>query len=259
MAVDIDYLRATFGLENRVALITGASSGIGAHAARVFARAGCAVILTARRAAKLAEVARAVEQGGGEAMVQVMDVTERDSVAAAIDEAAARFGRIDLLLNNAGIAASERFIDMSEAAWREVIEVDLTAVWRVGQLVARQMIAQGGGAIINVASILGRVAQSGNANYGAAKAGVIHLTESMALELAGDGVRVNAIAPGYFSTDINRNFLESAHGKKYLANLLPKRAGALHELDGALLLLASATYINGAVLTVDGGTLLRGV
>ncbi len=256
---DADFRHHTVALDNRVAVITGASSGIGAHASATLARAGCAVALAARRGDRLEALAAAIGGGGANALPVVMDVNDRRSVEGAFAQIIERFGRIDILINNAGVAAPQKFLEMTEEAWRRVLDTDLSAVWRVGQAAARRMAAQkSGGSIINIASLLGLWAQRGQANYGAAKAGVIQLTRTMALELARDGVRVNALAPGYFATEMNRDFLESARGRGYIAALLPQRAGRLAELDGALLLLAGAAggYINGSVLSVDGGAAL---
>ena len=276
------FFRRAFCLDGRVAVVTGASSGLGAHMAATLARAGCKVALAARRAARLEAVAESIAaviadaadtgaaantdttavESNSRILTVTMDVRERDAVEAAFARIDAHFGRVDILVNNAGVAAPRRFLDMSEAEWQGVVDTDLSAVWRVGQAAARRMAAQDrGGAIINIASMLGVGVQRGQANYGAAKAGVIQLTRSMALELARHGVRVNALAPGYFATEMNREFLESARGREYVAGLLPGRAGRLHELDGALLLLASDAggYINGSVLTVDGGALLGGL
>lgn len=256
------FLQQTFALEDRVALITGASSGLGAHIAQTLAKAGCTVVLAARRKQKLESVAAEIGSHAGSndnVMSVIMDVTNRQSVESAIAEVVARFGRIDILLNNAGVAESQKLLEMTEEAWRLVLDTDLSAVWRVGQAVARQMVEQKtGGTIINIASILGMATQYGQANYSAAKAGVIQLTKTMALELGRKNVRVNALAPGYFATEINKKFLASERGKTYVDSLQPQRIGELHELDGAVLLLASAaaSYINGSVVTVDGGTLL---
>jgi len=253
-----DFLAQTFSLEDRVAVVTGASSGLGAHLARTLARAGCMVALAARRREKLEELAASLG-GHKRALAVVMDVNARDSVEAGIAQVIGHFGRIDILLNNAGIAASADFLDMREEDWQRVLDTDLSAVWRVAQITARRMSAQKtGGAIINIASMLGLAAQRKQANYGAAKAGVIHLTKTMALELCRNGVRVNALAPGYFATDMNSAFLDSKRGRDYIAALPPGRAGELHELDGAVLLLAgdAGGYINGCVLSVDGGSML---
>ena len=259
---DAEFLQQTFALDGRVAVITGASSGIGAHLATTLARAGCAVALTARRREKLEALAAAVAGRGADAASVVMDVNDRQSVESAFEEVVNRFGRVDVLVNNAGIAAPQKFLEMTEQAWNRVLETNLSAVWRVGQAAARQMVAQkSGGSIINIASVLGLAVQRTQANYSAAKAGVIHLTKTMALELGRKGVRVNALAPGYFATEMNREFLDSERGREYIAGLLPRRAGALAELDGAVLLLAgdAGSYINGSVLSVDGGAILDSI
>ena len=258
-ASELEHL---FGLKGKTALVTGASSGIGEHSARLFARAGCNVALAARRTSKVQSIAGELQSGGTDSIGVELNVNHRDSVEAAVAKVIAHFGSVDILLNNAGIASTERFLDMTEKQWGEVIDTDLNGVWRVGQVVARQMIRQSeGGNMINVASVLGLTVQRRQANYVAAKSAVIQLTKSMALELGDKGVRVNAIAPGYFMTDINRDFLQSEVGTNYIERLVPRRAGNLAELDGALLLLAgpAGSYIQGSVVTVDGGTLLAGM
>ena len=268
---DPEFLQRTFGLDGRLAMVTGASSGIGVHIAKTLAKAGCNVALTARRLAKLTDLATDInaDKHSGTAQAFELDVTDGKSAAAAIDKIINQFGAIDMLINNAGIADSQKFLDMTESEWHSVIDTDLTAVWRISQLVANKMISQkidaekGGKAIVNIASILGLAAQISQTNYGAAKAGVIHLTKIMALELSAlklgqNQIRVNAIAPGYFATEINTKFLQSERGRDYIANLVPQRIGQLRELDGAILLLTSpaGSYINGSVITVDGGTIL---
>lgn len=255
-------LELLFGLKGKTALVTGASSGIGEHSARLFARAGCHVVLAARRLSKVQSIASELHSNGTAAIGLELNVNRRDSVETMVSKVITHFGSVDILLNNAGIANTERFLDMSEQQWGDVIDTDLNGVWRVGQVVARQMIKQNkGGSMINVASVLGLAVQRRQANYIAAKSAVIQLTKSMALELGDTGVRVNAIAPGYFMTDINREFLTSEVGKNYIKGLAPRRAGNLAELDGALLLLAgpAGSYIQGSVITVDGGTLLAGM
>ena len=259
MTADHEFLARTFALDGRVAVVTGASSGLGAHLAMTLARAGAKVALAARRRDKLAAVAAAIGEAVGDETAAVpvaMDVTERASVDAGFAEIVARFGRVDILINNAGIAAPAGFLDMQEADWRRVLDTDLTSVWRVGQAAARVMVGQkSGGAIINIASVMGFAAAKSQANYGAAKAGVIHLTKTMALELARQNIRVNALAPGYFATEINQDFLANKRGQAYIQSLLPGRCGELAELDGAVLLLAgdAGSYVNGSVVVVDGG------
>ena len=256
------YLEQLFGLSGKVVLVTGASSGIGANTARAFARAGAQVVLTARREDKLQQVKKQIVDAGGQAEVFALDISQRDSVDQVVSEIVSDLGQIDVLLNNAGIANPQRFLDMEEAAWQQVIDINQTGVWRMAQAVAKVMIQQDrGGSIINLASVLGIAVQRQQTNYSAAKAAVIQLTKSMALELGRKGIRVNAVAPGYFKTEINTDFLESEKGQSYLASLFPQRAGQLQELEGVMLLLASeaGSYINGEVITVDGGSLLSGL
>ncbi len=252
---------ARFSLVGRIALVTGASSGIGAHLARSLAAAGADIVLAARRLDRLESLQKDIEATGRRAASVRLDVTDRASVESAVEAAEAELGPIDILINNAGMADTQSFLDMSEESWRNVIDTDLTGVWRVGQVVARKMVPRGRGSIINIASVLSLVVQKNQSNYAAAKAGVAQLTRAMALELGRAGVRVNAVAPGYFQTEINADFFASAAGKSYLERLFPRRLGELSELDGPVLLLASeaGSFITGAVLTVDGGTVLKGM
>lgn len=250
-----------FDLSGRTALVTGASSGLGAHFARTLGKAGAKVALLARSAAKLDTLAAALRDEGIDALSVPADVTDRAALDAAVAKADAALGGIDILVNNAGIARTERFLDMSEEDWAAVMEVDLTGVWRTGQAVARVMAARGrGGSIVNIASVLGLLVQPTQSNYAAAKAGVLHLTRSMARELSREGIRVNAIAPGYFRTEINSDFFDSEAGAALLKKLLPRRLGRLEELDGPLLLLAAdaGSFMTGTTLIVDGGTHLAG-
>lgn len=249
-------------LTGKVAVITGASSGLGAHFAQVLGKAGAKVCLIARNGDKLAAVAAGLAEHGITADCHCADVTERASLEAAFDDIAAARGTCDILVNNAGVARTARFLDMSEDDWATVMDTDLSGVWRCGQIAARLMARDGhGGSIINIASILGQLVQPTQTNYASAKAGVLHLTKAMARELGRYGIRVNAIAPGYFRTDINADFFQSEAGDKLIKKLFPRRLGELSELDGPLLLLASdaGSFMNGTTLTVDGGTTLQGV
>jgi len=248
-------------LSGKTALVTGASSGLGAHFARTLGRAGARVGLLARSEGKLRALADALVAEGVEAAVFPADVTDRAALDKAVAAADAALGGIDILVNNAGIARTVRFLDMSEEDWAAVLEVDLNGVWRTGQAVARVMAMRGrGGSIVNIASVLGLLVQPTQANYATAKAGVLHLTRSMARELAREGIRVNAIAPGYFQTEMNFDFFGSDAGVALLKKLLPRRLGRLEELDGPLLLLASdaGSFMTGTTLIVDGGTHLAG-
>lgn len=252
----------SFDLSGKTALITGGSSGLGAHFSQVLGEAGAKVVLAARREEALAEKVSALQGKGIEAFAVAMDVSNRASVDTAVELAAAKFNGLDILVNNAGIADNQRFLDMTEESWNRVLEVDLNGVFRVGQAVARQMAEQGrGGAIVNIASVLGLRVQPTQANYCTAKAGVIQLTQSMARELWRENIRVNAIAPGYFKTEINADFFETEAGADYSKKLFPRRIGVLSELNGPLLLLCSdaGSYMTGTTLAVDGGTILSGI
>jgi NAD(P)-dependent dehydrogenase (short-subunit alcohol dehydrogenase family) len=248
-----------FSLAGSVALVTGASSGLGRHFARVLAGAGAAVVLAARRLDRLRELEAEIRAAGGKAWAVALDVTDRASVNGAFDAAEAAAGPISILVNNAGVPSGTFFAKTGEQEWRHVMAVNLDGVFRVGQEAARRMAAHGtGGSIVNIASILGFGVIKSLSAYAASKAAVVSLTRSMALELARDRIRVNAIAPGYFCTEINTGFLESEAGKRLLAKVPMGRAGNLAELDGPLLLLASdaGAFMTGTVVTVDGGHLL---
>ncbi len=251
--------RDIFSLAGRTALVTGASSGFGRHFARVLADAGAKVALAARRLDVLRRLEAEIRQGGGEAAAVAMDVTDRASVERAVGEAEAALGPITILVNNAGIPSGAFFTRTSEEEWRSVMSVNLDGVFRVGQEAARRMVANGsGGSIINIASLLGFGVIKGLSTYSATKAAVISLTKSMALELARDRIRVNALAPGYFATEFNDAYLASDAGKRMMARVPMGRAGAVEELEGPLLLLASdaGAFMTGSVITVDGGHLL---
>ena len=248
-------------LDGQVALVSGASSGFGAHFAKVLAEAGAHVAVAARRVDRLAALAQAIRDGGGKAWPVAMDVTDPASVDAAMASVERDLGPISILINNAGIAETGPFLDLSEEQWRRQMDVNFDGVLRVGRAAAHRMAAHGkGGSIVNTASVAGFLVGKGLAAYSVSKAAVVHLTKAMALELAPLNIRVNALAPGYFPTELNENFLKSEAGQKMLARYPIPRAGRLEELDGPLLLLASdaGSYMTGTVLTVDGGTLLTG-
>ncbi len=247
-----------YRLDGRVALITGAGSGLGRQFALTLSDAGAEVVLAARRQDKLAETKKLVEKAGGTAQVLEMDVSDGASVTAAF-EAFDKLGKsIHILVNNAGINRTGFAADLSEADWDAVVDTNLKGVFLVAQAAARRMMKQGkGGSVINIASILGYRISKALSPYIAAKAGVVHLTQSMALEWARFGIRVNSIAPGYFPTEINDGFLESEQGQVLLKAVPMRRAGGMPEIAGPLLLLASdaGSYMTGSNLTVDGGHL----
>lgn len=248
-----------FRLDGEIALVTGASSGLGAHFAMVLARAGAKVALAARRTDRLETLAREIEAGGGKAAAVALDVRDPVSVKACFDTAEAALGPISVVVNNAGVTDPAFLTRMSEAQWRNVLDVNLDGVFRVGQEAARRMVAAGkGGSIVNISSIVGLGAIKTLSSYAASKAAVLALTRTWALELARDKVRVNAIAPGYIATELNDAFWETDAGKRMIAHVPMRRLGQLGELDGALLLLASraGSFMTGSTLVVDGGHLL---
>jgi NAD(P)-dependent dehydrogenase (short-subunit alcohol dehydrogenase family) len=249
----------SFSLRGKAALVTGASSGLGRHFARVLAGAGAEVALAARRLERLQALQEEIAAAGGRAVAVAMDVTDAASVTRGFAAAEAALGPIAILVNNAGVPSGAFFLDMSEREWREVMAVNLDGVFRVGQEGARRMVAKGaGGTIIITASMLSFAVSKSLSAYAASKAAVASLTRSMALELARDNIRVNALAPGYIETEFNAAFLASPAGKRLLARVPMRRAGTLADLDGPLLLLASdaGAYMTGSIVVVDGGHLL---
>lgn len=248
-----------FSLRGEVAFVSGASSGLGKHFAEVLARAGAHVAIAARRVDRLEALAAEITKAGGKAVPVALDVTDRASVTAAFDQAQAALGPVSVVINNAGISDPVWFTRMTDEQWRATLDVNLDGVFRVGQEGARRMVASGkGGSIVNIASIVGLGAIKTLSAYAASKAAVFALTRTMALELARDKIRVNALAPGYISTELNESFWETEGGKRMIAHVPFRRLGQPSELDGPLLLLASraGSFMTGSTLTVDGGHLL---
>jgi 3-oxoacyl-[acyl-carrier protein] reductase len=252
-----------FDLKGRVALVTGASGGLGLRFAETLAANGASVALVARRADKLKTAVAMIEKAGGKAMAVEADVLDRGQMSRAFDAAEKTLGTVTVLVNNAGVAHSTRAVELSADEWNRVIRTNLDAVFFWAQEAARRMLAANKkGAIVNIASVLGFGVSKGTIAYATAKAGVIQMTKALGLELAFKGVRVNAIAPGWFVTDINRDYLASEAGQKLTRDIPVGRFGHDGDLDGALLLLASdaGAYIAGATIVCDGGQMvaLRG-
>jgi 3-oxoacyl-[acyl-carrier protein] reductase len=231
--------------------------------AEVLAAQGAAVALVARRLDRLAALKARIEASGGRAIAIEADVLDRDVMVRAFDQAEQAFGTVTILVNNAGVAHTHRAVELPETEWRRVIGTNLDAVFYWAQEAARRMLAAGqGGAIVNISSVLGFGVAKGTAAYAVAKAGVIQLTKALGLELAFKGVRVNAIAPGWIVTDLNRDYLLSEHGAAIKREIPVGRFGEERDLDGALLLLVSdaGRFIAGTTIVVDGGQMvgLRG-
>jgi len=236
-------------LTGKSALVTGASSGLGRHFAHLLAAHGARVVAAARRKSELDALAATL---GGGASAVALDLND----AASVEKTMAALGPLDIVVNNAGIALTTPALDVAEDDWQRVLDTNLSGAFRVARGAARALRdAKRGGAIVNVASVLGfRVAKQVPA-YVAAKAGLIRLTEALALELAPLGIRVNALAPGYVETDLNRDFLQSPAGETMVKRVPVRRFGVPADLDGALLLLASdaGRYMTGTTIVVDGG------
>lgn len=243
-------------LAGHTALVTGANGGLGSHFALTLARAGAAVALAARRPGSVDAVAREIEQANGRALALALDVTRPGDAQRAIDEAAAGLGPVTIVVNNAGIAITKPLLDHTEDDWRQVVGVNLDGAWRVAQAVARRLKeAERPGTIVNIASVLADRVAAQVAPYTVSKAALVQLTRAMALELARYGIRVNALAPGYVETPINRDFFATEGGRALVKRIPQRRLGRVEDLEAPLILLASdaSTYMTGAVIAVDGG------
>jgi NAD(P)-dependent dehydrogenase (short-subunit alcohol dehydrogenase family) len=245
-----------FNLAGQVALVTGASSGIGRHFAALLAAAGAKVALAARRVDRLAELAGEIEAAGGMSLPIACDVMRSDDVAAAVATAENELGPLTLLVNNAGVVVSKPLFEHTEADWDHVIDTNLKGAWLMAREFAQHLVGlKRPGRIINISSVLGFRTIGRVPAYCAAKAGLTHLTQVLAMELARYGILVNALAPGYVETDFNRAFFQTEPGKALISRIPLKRLGQTADLDGALLFLVSpaSAYVTGAVISVDGG------
>ena len=244
-----------FSLSGRVALVTGASSGIGRVLARGLANAGARVVAVARRADRLNDLVREIDQAGGSAIASQADVTDPESIERAFDVAEKAFGTVNIIVSNAGVTDARTFLKIDASARDAVFDTNLRGVWNVGQAGARRMVSAGqGGSIINVASVLGLGVQPGLASYCASKGAVIQLTRAMAVDLTKHGIRVNALAPGWFKTELNQEFFDSPAGLERIGQMPARRLGRIEELIGPVIMLASdaGSFMNGSVVVVDG-------
>jgi NAD(P)-dependent dehydrogenase (short-subunit alcohol dehydrogenase family) len=245
----------------KVALVTSASSGLGARFAKILAEAGAQVVLAARRVERLKELRAEIESNGGAAHIVTMDVTDHDSIKSAIAHAETEAGPIDILINNSGVSSTQRLVDVTPEDYRFVMDTNLQGAFFVAQEAAKRMILRAKGdpsrqhRIINIASVAGLRVLSQIGVYCMSKAGVVQMTKAMALEWGRHGINVNAICPGYIETEINREYFQSEGGQKLIDMLPRKRIGYPEDLDGLLLLLSAdeSRFINGAIITADDG------
>lgn len=246
-----------FDYKGKVVFITGGSAGIGKQMAQGFAEAGADLVISARREEVLAEAKKDLEQYGGRVLAVQCDVTNVEQIEAAVQKAIDEFGKIDVLVNNAGGNKPGSVLDYDDQAWDFTIETDLSSVMRMTRPVAKHMVEAGYGRIINIASMYGILGTNQNASaYHAAKAGVINYTRAAAAELGEKGVTVNAICPGFFTTELTVDTLETDDFKAYMNISVPlNRPGKEGELNSGALFLGAeeSSYVNGAILPIDGG------
>ncbi len=252
--------RTDFLLHDKVALVVGASSGIGRHFSKVLAEAGAQVVVLARRMDRLQSLVSEIESEKGQAMAIEFDITDHNGMKSMFDEVRRAAGLADVIINCAGVANMGPVLDLHDDDWDSTMEVNLNGLRRVCQEAARRLIAADRpGTIVNIASIAGLGVAPGYSAYATSKAAVIQLTRSMATELWRHNIRVNAICPGYFLTEMNDEFFATERGRKRIKRMPPRRLGELEELSGPLLLLASdaSSYMTGVALPVDGGQSIR--
>ena len=251
-------------LSGRVAFITGASGGLGAQFARTLSAAGAAVVLASRRVEKLKELRSQIEAGGGDAHVVALDVTDHDSIKAAVAHAETEVGSIDILVNNSGVSTTQRLQDVSEEDYDFVFDTNVKGAFFVAQEVGKRMLARAqgaapgtflGGRIVNIASMAGLRVLPKIGVYCMSKAAVVQMTRAMALEWGRFGINVNAICPGYIDTEINHHHWDTEQGRKLIQMLPRKRVGQAQDLDALLVMLCSTEshFVNGAVIAADDG------
>ena len=250
-------MKNIFDLSGKTAIITGASSGLGKHFAKTLSAAGANLVICARRVQNLEELKNEIDT---EVLVLPIDVTSEESVLSFFSEVRNSIGSADILINNAGTSDPKRFKDLDEESWNYVLETNLNGAYRVAKNFTDSLIEDSkSGSIVNIASILGLRVGLNLTSYATAKAGLVQLTKSMALELARSNIRVNAIAPGYILTEINDDFFATEEGQSYIKNIPMNRLGLESDLDGVLLLLSSdaSSFMTGSIVPVDGGHLIN--
>jgi NAD(P)-dependent dehydrogenase (short-subunit alcohol dehydrogenase family) len=251
-------------LSGRVAFVTGASSGLGAQFAKVLAEAGAGVVLAARRIERLKTLRAEIEANGGDAHIVGLDVTDTDSIAAAVAHAETEMGAIDILVNNSGVSTTQKLTDVTPDDYDFVMDTNTRGAFFTAQAVAKRMIARSkgaapgtytGGRIVNIASMAGLRVLSQIGVYAMSKAAVVHMTRAMALEWGRHGINVNALCPGYIDTEINHHHWQTEHGQKLIQSLPRKRVGKPQDLDISLLMLCAneSHFVNGAVIAADDG------
>ena len=246
-----------FDLTGKTAIITGASSGLGKNFAKTLASAGANLVICARRVKNLEQLKQEINS---EVMVLPLDVTSEESVLNFFSEVRNSIGSADILINNAGTSDPKKFKDLDEESWNYVLETNLNGAYRVAKNFTDALLEdKKSGSIVNIASILGLRVGINLTSYATAKAGLVQLTKSMALELARSNIRVNAIAPGYILTEINDDFFATEEGQNYIKNIPMNRLGLESDLDGILLLLSSdaSSFMTGSIIPVDGGHLIN--
>jgi len=254
----------TIDLSGRVALVTGASSGLGAQFARTLSKAGAAVVLAARRIERLKALRAEIEAEGGDAHVVALDVTDHDGIKAAVAHAETEMGSIDILVNNSGVSVANKLLEVEPDDYDYIMNTNTRGAFFVAQEVAKRMIARArgaapgtftGGRIVNVASMAGLKVLGQLGVYSMSKAAVVHMTRAMALEWGRYGINVNALCPGYIDTEINHHHWQTDNGQKLIAMLPRRRVGAPQDLDTALVMLCAneSHFVNGAVLAADDG------
>jgi NAD(P)-dependent dehydrogenase (short-subunit alcohol dehydrogenase family) len=246
-----------FDLTGKVAIVTGGYHGIGRALAEGLSEAGAQVVLCARNYEKCLEACREIAKGGVKTLAVRCDITRKEEIESLVRQTIQEMGKVNILVNNAGVGGSEKpILKMSDEEWDQAVDIDLKGAFLCTRAVVPEMIKQGGGKIINVASIAGLIGMANMSSYCASKGGMIQLTKVMALEFLRHNIQVNALCPGYFLTPMNQKFFATEAGQKLVQRNIPmNRLGQVEELKGTAIYLASAAtnFMTGASLVIDGG------